>query len=335
QVINQNFYNLTPSAQYRYTFSQNKRLEINYRGGTTQPTIEQLQPTPDNTNTQSIVLGNPNLRPSFGNSLRINYRNFNFATFRTFIVFANFTQTFNEITSSSVLITDPSDVNFGKVAITSINVSGNYNGSGGFVASYPLITGNKLTLTFSGNLNLSRLKTFANSVENINNNIGGQGNLKLVSNIDKFDLTAGLNVRYDNAQFSAIPASNTDFYTITPNVDISYLFPGNIRLQADLYYNKVTGRGPGFDTDYTLVNSYISRQFFKSRGTFKIAVNDLLNQNTGISRTANGTTIQDINFNVLKRYYTFGFTYSLNRVGGRNVAGGQGGGMMMPGMRRN
>ena len=65
----------------------------------------------------------------------------------------------------------------------------------------------------------------------------------------------------------------------------------------------------------------MSGQFFKIRGRFKIAVNDAFNQNQGISRTATNNTITDLNYNVLKRYYMFSFTYSLTRIGGRNISG--------------
>jgi hypothetical protein len=126
--------------------------------------------------------------------------------------------------------------------------------------------------------------------------------------------------------YSANPNNNTRYYTLAPNFDISYLLPGNIRIQTDLTYNKLTGRGAGFDTDYTLINAYISRQFFKNKGTFKLSVNDLLNQNTGIQRTGSGNTITDLNYNVLKRYYMLSFTYSLGSIGGRSM-----GGMQMPG----
>lgn len=323
-VFNQNYINLTPSAQFRYTFSQNKRLDINYRGSTQQPSISQIQPIPDNTNTQTVYLGNPNLKPSFSNNLRINYRNFNFTTLRNFFIFANFNQTFNDFANSQVLITNPADVNFGKIVNNYVNVKGNYSGSVFFNVGQPIVKDNKLSLNLGGGANFSKTHGFSNGVANVGDNLGLNGSLKLVSNMDKLDLTGGISYRYDNSRLSGPPATVSNTYTLTPNIDISYLFPGNIRLQADVYYNSVTGRGAAFDTNYTLVNSYISRQFFKNKGTFKISVNDLLNENTGVSRSATANQIQDMTFNVLKRYYMFSFTYSLGNIPGRNGTQGMG-----------
>lgn len=338
-VFNQNFYNLTPTAQYRYTFSQNKRFELNYRGSTQQPSINQIQPIPDNTNTQSVVLGNPMLKPSFGNNIRMSYRNFNFASFKSFFSYLNFTQTFNAFASDQRLVTNPTDPNYGKIATTFVNVKGNISANGGVNLGQPLLENNKISMSIGFNGNYNKETNFTNGLENINNRFGGEGTLKIVSNMDKLDLNAGVRLRYDNSKFSAQPNSNTDYYTLVPNIDISYMFPGNIRFQTDVNYNKVTGRGNGFDTEYTLVNAFISRQFFKNRGTFKLSAYDLFNQNTGITRTASANSIQDSNFNVLKRYFLFGFTYTLNRVGGQNVGGAQGNqqrgsGMMGGGMMR-
>ena len=173
-------------------------------------------------------------------------------------------------------------------------------------------------------------------VKNITNSIGITNRYNFVTNFDKFDLTGGISGTYNRATYSAQPDATTNFYTWNPSFDVSYVFPGNIRLAVDLDYIKNTGRGEGFNTQFTLVNSYISRQFFKNRGTFKIAVNDAFNQNQGISRTATNNTITDLNYNVLKRYYMLSFTYSLTRIGGRNMSGdmqmptpGQGGGQRM------
>lgn len=326
-VFNQNFTNLTPSAQFRYNFSTSKRLNIRYRGNTTQPTINQIQPIPDNTNTQSIVLGNPNLKPAFTNSLSIFYNNFDFASFRSMFFGMFLNQQFNAFTNSQVLITDQSSVNYGKIQTTPVNVDGNFTGTLFGTLSQPIIKGNKLTLQVNASANYGKSTGFTNNLENITKSFGFSNTYKLVSNLDKLDLIAGITGRVDRDTYSATPNSNTRYYTLSPNVDISYLFPGNIRLQSDLTYNKYTGRGTA-NSDFTMVNAYMSRQFFKNRGTFKLSVNDLLNQNTGISRTSGANTITDSNFNVLKRYYMFSFTYSLNKVAGRVMGApqpGQGG----------
>lgn len=320
-VLTQNFINLTPSAQFRYNFSNSKRLSVNYRGTTSQPTIDQIQPIPDNTNTQSVILGNPNLKPSFNNTLSVRYNNFAFAKMRFFAVFLNLTQTFNAFASSQSVITNPADVNYGKIASTYINVDGNYSGNANIVLGQPILPENKLNLNATLGANFSRGTNITTGLENITNNWSINNNYRFVTNFDKLDLTAGIGGTVTRATYSATPNSNTRFFTLNPSFDISYLFPGDIRLAVDLDYMKNTGRGEGYNTDFTLVNSYVSKQFFKNRGTFKIAVNDAFNQNQGISRTATNNAITDLNYNVLKRYYMFSFTYSLTRIGGRNMSG--------------
>lgn len=327
-VFTQNFINLTPSAQFRYNFSNSKRLFINYRGTTAQPTIDQIQPIPDNTNTQSVILGNPDLKPAFNNTLSVRYNNFAFAKMRFFAVFLNLTQTFNAFASSQSVITNPADINYGKIASTYINVDGNYSGNANVVLGQPILPNNKLNLNATLSGNYSKGTNITSGIENITNNWSLNNNYRFVTNLDKLDLTAGIGGTITRATYSATPNSNTRFFTLNPSFDVSYLFPGNIRLAVDLDYMKNTGRGEGFNTDFTLVNAYISRQFFKNRGTFKVAVNDALNQNQGISRTATANTITDLNYNVLKRYYMFSFTYSLTRIGGRNI----GNDVQMPGM---
>ncbi|ARS41626.1 hypothetical protein CA265_18970 [Sphingobacteriaceae bacterium GW460-11-11-14-LB5] len=326
-VRTQNFINLTPSANFRYNFSNSRRLNIRYRGTTQQPTINQIQPILDNTNTQSVFVGNPELKPQFNNNLSINYNNFDFAKSRMFFAFLNLSQTFNAIGNSSQLVTDQNDVDYGKIRTTYVNVDGVYSGNASINMGLPILPERKLNLNASLNANYNRNVNFttgnnsAGLLKNITNSWSVTNRYNFVTNFDKFDLTGGISGTYNRATYSAQPNSTTNYYTLNPSFDISYLFPGNIRLAVDLDYIKNTGRGEGYNTEYTLVNSYISRQFFKNRGTFKIAVNDAFNQNQGISRTATNNTITDLNYNVLKRYYMFSFTYSLTRIGGRNMSG--------------
>ncbi|MFF5383182.1 outer membrane beta-barrel family protein [Pedobacter suwonensis] len=325
----QNFINITPSAQFRYNFSNRKRLFINYRGSTNQPTIDQIQPIPDNTNAQTIYLGNPELKPAFNNQLRINFNNFNIETGRFFFAGLNLTQTFNAIGNTVVPLSG------GVQQVGYINVDGVYAGNANATWSLPLMAERKLTLNISGNGSYNRNVNFiadqvSNAlIKNVTNSYTISNGYKLVTNVDKFDLTGGITGSYTNSTFSARPSSNTQYYTINPSFDVSYVLPANIRLAIDIDYYRNFGGGDLFNQEYTILNPYISRQFFKNRGTFKFSINDALNQNTGVSRTATGTSIVDLTSNVLRRYYMFSFTYSLTRIGGRNMSSD----MQMPGQR--
>jgi len=330
QELNQDFINLTPTAQFRYNFSNSKRLTIRYNGRTNQPSIDQIQPIPDNTQTQIVPIGNPNLKPSFQNSLNIFYNNFNFATYRTFFIGGFFNQYFNAIANDQRVNTTTGIIQNGYT-----NVDGNFNAAVFANVGQPIIKGNKLTLQVNLNGNYDKSTNLSSnnnnvSVENVTKSLSLTNGYKLVSNLDKLDLIAGISGSWTHADYSL--ASTVNSYTLAPNVDVSYLFPGNIRLQTDVTYNQTTGRGEAYNTSYTLVNAYMSRQFFKNKGTFKLSVNDLFNENTGISRSVANNQISDVNFNVLKRYYMFSFTYSLGNVGGRSMnMQGQGGQRMRMG----
>lgn len=72
-VIRQRQNNYSPAVVVNYKLRGNKTIRFNFSGNYQNPTIEQLQPIPDNTNPLHIRLGNPELRPSFQQQYNLSY----------------------------------------------------------------------------------------------------------------------------------------------------------------------------------------------------------------------------------------------------------------------
>lgn len=67
-----------------------------------------------------------------------------------------------------------------------------------------------------------------------------------------------------------------------------------------------------------MLNVYLERRFLKNnKGTLRFQGYDLLNQNTGISRDINGTTVTDYQNNRMSRYFLLSFNLRLQKFVGR------------------
>ena len=62
-------FNFTPTMNFRYRWSKQTSLRINYRGRSSQPSMTDLLPITDDSDPLNITKGNPGLKPTFNNSL--------------------------------------------------------------------------------------------------------------------------------------------------------------------------------------------------------------------------------------------------------------------------
>lgn len=106
-------------------------------------------------------------------------------------------------------------------------------------------------------------------------------------------------------------------------MEVNAALPFGLGINSDVTYTANTGGATGFNSSFTKWNASITKQVFKNKkGELKLGVNDILNQNIGISRSANQNYVEDVTYKTLKRYYMVGFTYSLlkaNNSGERAV----------------
>ena len=76
-MVTRTVFNFTPTMNFRYRWSKQRSLRINYRGRSSQPSMTDLLPITDDSNPLNITMGNPGLKPTFNNNLNVRFQDFN------------------------------------------------------------------------------------------------------------------------------------------------------------------------------------------------------------------------------------------------------------------
>ena len=69
EYLSRNAINYSPTINFKYTFSKQTTLKINYRGRTAQPGMTDLYRKKDISDPLNIRLANPELKPSCNNNI--------------------------------------------------------------------------------------------------------------------------------------------------------------------------------------------------------------------------------------------------------------------------
>jgi hypothetical protein len=149
-----------------------------------------------------------------------------------------------------------------------------------------------------------------------------KGSLSLTKIVQKkytLNLTAGPVYTVNESSLQTNANSNGGGFNTT-GLFSAYL-PAKIIFASDINYT-YTAKTAAFDQDFkrTLWNASISKTLFKGDNLrLYLAGNDLLNQNTGFSRSANGSTITQNTYTTIKRYFMLSVTWDFNKMSGTPV----------------
>lgn len=141
---------------------------------------------------------------------------------------------------------------------------------------------------------------------------------------DKFDVELTGSASFYSGRYSLQPSLNTHYVRQNYGVTTTNYLPLGFSVHNEFNYILNTGRSNGYNTSIPLWNVSLAKYFGKSnRWEAKLSAMDLLNKNTGITRTISQGSILDERYNVLQRYFMLGFTYSLNKAGLKTKGGMQ------------
>ncbi|MDF2190780.1 outer membrane beta-barrel protein [Paraflavitalea sp. CAU 1676] len=300
----QRYSNMLPNANFNYRYSKTGNINFSYSGSSQQPSIEQLQPVPDNTNTLYITLGNPNLKPSFFHNMGLNFQQYNSSTYW------NAGVGFNTASNQIVYETWFDSVQYTRP----INSNGNYS--------------------LSYNLHFSRswkkkdwsFRIIAGSNGFFNRNVSFTNKALNITRLYHFTQRIGLTytfkelltlmpvfmIRYNDTKYSQSQSAENMTKSITANAFLNW--PKRLIFENNVQYHYNSRTAPGFPKAVTMWNIAANYQLFKDRqGLLRFSVYDLLKQSTNIYRSTTPTYIEDTQVQVLQQYFLVSFIYTLKQ----------------------
>jgi hypothetical protein len=311
--FNRNFLNWNPNASYQYKFTQQKSFRLSYYGYTNQPTIDQIQPVRNNNDNLNIVLGNPNLRPSFNNSFNANFNSYKILTDESIWLSGSY-----RFTNTAIVSSTTRDAATGKSTTQSVNLVGkspyNYNFNGSYGQK---VAGINVGIDLSANGNESF--NYINNALNSTTSTGYSGQLYISKyKQKKYDFRIGAGPGYSFGKTSLQPDVNNNGYTFTGYGYFSVYLPGKVQISSDANLD-YRGKTQAFNETFSrvLVNASINKTFLK-QDNLKMAIsgNDILNQNTGFDRRSYGGSITQNTYTTIKRFFMFTITYDFSQMGG-------------------
>jgi len=299
--------NILPLASFNYRINQGSNLQVYYNTSSQQPDLQQMQPVIDNTDPNRITIGNPNLKPTFGNNVSLNYY------FYKGISDINFYSGFNGGTVSRQISYATSYDSLGKAVSQPVNINGNYNSSFYLGGGFPVFK-RFMKIYYSLNGEHNNSVSLVNGVRNVSQNTGLTPGLQFEKNIpDRLYIMIGGNYTYSIPKSNISIRSNQPYYSYSLEGNLTIKFPQKISLTAEGNYTNNGNRTPGYNISYFILNGSLNKIFFKNETLIlSLMANDILNQNISNQRFISSNQIVDTKTQIIKRYFLLKLVFKFN-----------------------
>lgn len=306
-VVHQNITNLLPSVEYRFKPSMSKRFTLNYTTSSSQPSINDLQPVPDNTNPNRLQEGNPDLRPNYTHRVNMMFNTWSAMSGR--YVWAG---SFLNLTDDAFATSTDYD-QYGRTVSKTINVDGNITSAVYAGAGLPFF-GRKMEINPRFDASFNRYTGYIAGLKNVTDNWSVKPALNVKFTWDSLEVGLKSSYSYNNPISSLSKSSSTPFTIEEYGADFVWRLPLGFTIGADGTYTKNSQDGEGFyDTEFFVLNAEVSKKFLKTQNlTVALIGNDILNQNINARRVVNGNIVTDNRTTIISRYFLMKVTLRFN-----------------------
>ena len=305
--------NFSPTVDFRYKFSNVHNIRFNYRGSSTQPSMDNLIDIVDNKDPLNITRGNPGLKPSFTHSMQLFYNNYIQNHQRAIMGFLNYN---NER-----------------------NFNGNWSAGGGFMFNTAIdSTGyfnvNTFTrLNYNNSVGYLASGMMADAQKNTTRTTSISERLGFSFRNSWLEVELNGNVDYSHARNMLQEQNNLDTWQFNYGTNITVYLPWGTSISTDLHEQSRRGyKNAAMNTNELLWNAQISHGFLRGKPlTVMLQFYDILHQQSTISSTLNSMMKSDTQYNAINSYVMLHVAYRFNAFGGNGGfgfggRGGRGGG---------
>ena len=316
-----NSFNVIPIARFRYAWSKQHSLQVNYSGNAKEPTFDQIQPVQDVSNPQNTIVGNPDLKVAFNHSVTTSYNNYianhrlnygiNFnATLVDDAVTRNVVQVFN---SNNQLLRNETRY---------LNMSGGYRLGSNYTISKQL-NDRKYNLAFGGNASY-------------NHGISMSNNQKGITSTWTFTERFGPRINPNewievnpNVSHRIIKSENTinnntvHTKTLALNIDGKFYMWKSLIFGYNASKNYVSGLDANITSNPLVIDAYLQKEFWKRRASVTFQAFDLLKQNNFVDLNVTDLVKTETRTNALSRYFMLRANVRLQKWTGAKGRGGK------------
>ncbi|MDO9633948.1 MAG: outer membrane beta-barrel protein [Paludibacter sp.] len=308
-------YNFAPVGYMIYNIGNGKNMRFDYRGRTTSPTVEQLDPSRDESRPTNIYIGNPDLLPKFSHWSRLRYNDNNRTNQQS--IMANIEG--NYILNDIINFTDY-DGETGIKTTSPVNQSGSWNVNGMFMYNRPLSAYFQINnYTRSGirnNIGFSSINSSTGSQKTIATTTTLNQDLGLTFKLNRLYMMGKVRYELSNTAYSNENMLDKRISSIGGFLSAQLNLPKSWAISSEMNYRSLTGFSTEYNQQELLWNAEISKNFLKNNaGTITLIFNDILQQQLSVTQFISSNYVEDRQFNTLKSFVMLAFSYKFNTMG--------------------
>ena len=319
-------FRVIPVFRYSYSWSGVERFQVTYSGANSEPTFQQIQPFTDRSDPNNIVIGNPNLKPTFTHNVTASYNKYypNDKFNISFNVRGSIYD--NQVATNIVQVTTPISPALNKTIneINYVNLNGDKSVSNAYSISKQLNDRN-----YSLALNGSIIYGYTNAMSN---------NLSYHTTLWDFNERFGPRISLNNNKLMINPyigydvsKSSTNTLDATPSairttrlaVDGQIYLPKNFQVHYNGSKNFISGF-TNYNLNPLIINGGFEKRLLRSHNlALTFDVFDLLHQNNFIQQSVTPQSTTYTLSNTNSRYFLIGLKLNLQKWGGTPMQNGQ------------